>query len=113
MIKNDTIYDIIKGFAQVGLPAAGTLYFALSQIWGLPNGEEVVGTLVAIDAFLGVLLKISSSAYNKSDARFDGSIDIFEDEEVKRFTLNVNGDPYDLENKNEIVLKVKTPESRA
>ena len=43
----------------------GTLYFALSGIWGLPYGEEVVGTITAADTFLGVLLGISSATYKK------------------------------------------------
>lgn len=109
MISNNAVYDTLKYVAQVVLPAAGALYFTLSQIWGFPNGVEVVGTLAAVDLFLGVVLGISSSAYKNSDEQFDGSIDIYEDEDVKRFTLNVDGDPYEIENKDQIVLKVKTP----
>ena len=56
-------YDALKYIAQVVLPALGTLYFALASIWGLPFSEEIVGTITAIDAFLGVLLKISSDNY--------------------------------------------------
>ena len=58
-------YDILKYFAQIVLPALATLYFALSQIWGFPYGEEIVGTIVAVDAFLGAVLKISSDQYYK------------------------------------------------
>lgn len=59
-------YDILKFIALILLPALGTLYFALSGIWGLPFGEEVVGTLTAVDAFLGALLGISTAQYNKT-----------------------------------------------
>lgn len=58
-------YDILKYIAQIVLPALGTLYFALSSIWGLPYGEQIVGTITAVDAFLGALLGISSAKYNK------------------------------------------------
>ena len=58
-------YDILKYIAQVVLPAVGTLYFALAGIWGFPYGEQIVGTLTAVDTFLGVLLKISSDNYYK------------------------------------------------
>ena len=58
-------YDILKYIAQIVLPALGTLYFALSGIWGFPYGEQIVGTLAAIDAFLGAVLKISSDNYYK------------------------------------------------
>ena len=63
MFKNKT-YDILKWSAIVVLPALGTLYFALSQIWGLPYGEEVIGTIAAVDTFLGALLGISTNKYN-------------------------------------------------
>lgn len=58
-------YDSLKYLAQIVLPACGTLYFALAGIWGLPHGEQIVGTITAIDTFLGVLLGISTSSYNK------------------------------------------------
>ena len=58
-------YDTLKSIAQIVLPAAGTLYFALASIWGLPYGEEIVGTITAVDTFLGVLLGVSTSQYNK------------------------------------------------
>lgn len=60
------VYDVLKFIASIVLPAAGTLYFALAQIWGLPYGEEVVGTITAIDTFLGAVLMIDSSVYNKN-----------------------------------------------
>lgn len=63
-LSNKT-YDIIKYIAQYVLPALGTLYFALSTIWGLPYGEQIVGTITAIDAFLGAILGISTMQYNK------------------------------------------------
>ena len=58
-------YDILKYVAQIVLPAIGTLYFALASIWGLPYGEQIVGTITAIDAFLGAVLKISTNKYNQ------------------------------------------------
>lgn len=58
-------YDILKYIAQVVLPALGTLYFALAGIWGFPYGEQIVGTITAIDTFLGVILRISTVQYNK------------------------------------------------
>lgn len=62
---NNKVYDVLKDFAQIWIPALGTLYFALSQIWNLPYGPEVVATLTAIDTFLGAVLKISTVQYNK------------------------------------------------
>lgn len=63
---NNKVYDVLKFIALVVLPALGTLYFALSTIWGLPYGEQIVGTITAVDTFLGALLGISSAKYNKA-----------------------------------------------
>jgi hypothetical protein len=66
MIKlTNSDYDKLKWVTQYFLPALATLYFALSQIWGFGYGEEVVGSITAIDAFLGVCLGISTSQYKK------------------------------------------------
>ena len=65
MKMTNKVYDALKWIAMYLLPALGTLYFALSGIWGLPYGEEIVGTVTAIDTCLGVVLGISSVKYNK------------------------------------------------
>ena len=62
---SNKVYNVLKWVAMYLLPALGTLYFALAGIWGWPYGEQVVGTITAIDTFLGVLLGISSAQYNK------------------------------------------------
>lgn len=59
------VYDVLKFIAQIVLPAIGTLYAALGAIWGLPFPQEVVSTIMAIDAFLGAILGISTHQYNK------------------------------------------------
>lgn len=63
---SNKVYDVLKWIAMYFLPAAGTLYFALAGIWGLPYGEEIVGTITAVDTFLGVLLGIASVSYHKA-----------------------------------------------
>ncbi len=59
------LYDILKFIAQIVLPALATLIFALTQIWGLPYGAEIAGTITAVNTFLGAILKISSVKYYK------------------------------------------------
>lgn len=58
-------YDILKWVAQILLPALGALYFALAGLWGFPYAEQIVGTITAVDAFLGVCLGISTAKYNQ------------------------------------------------
>jgi hypothetical protein len=66
MKLSNRAYNIMKFIAQIVIPAIGTLYYALAKIWKLPLAEEIVGTLTAIDAFLGALLGISTMRYNNS-----------------------------------------------
>ena len=64
---SNKVYDILKWIAQLFLPALGTLYFALAGIWGFPYGEQIVGTITAVDTFLGIILGISTAQYNKQE----------------------------------------------
>lgn len=99
-------YDVLKWIARYLLPASATLYFALSGIWGLPYGEEVVGTLAAITAFLGVILGISTAQYNKKD-HTDGTLEIDTSSPDKDlYRLNLTTSLEDLKLKDEIKLKV-------
>lgn len=68
---SDKTYDRLKWIAQYFLPALGTLYFTLASIWGLPYGEQVVGTISAADTFLGVLLGLSSAEYRMEQMNKD------------------------------------------
>lgn len=65
MKMHNKVYDVLKYIAQYVLPALGTLYFALASIWGFPYGEQVVGTITAVDTFLGVILGLSNAQYKK------------------------------------------------
>lgn len=66
MKMNDKTYDVLKWIAMIVLPAVATLYFTLASIWGLPYGEQVVGTITSVDTFLGALLGISNAKYKKN-----------------------------------------------
>lgn len=59
-------YDMLKKLSQTVLPALGTLYYAIAEVWGFSFGQEVVATILAIDTFLGVLLEVSSAKYYKN-----------------------------------------------
>lgn len=68
MKLSNRVYDVLKWIALYLLPALGTLYFALAGIWNLPMGEEIVGTITALDTFLGVLLGISAVKYHSENS---------------------------------------------
>lgn len=64
---SNKLYDVLKWIALIVLPSLGTLYFALAGIWGFPYGEEIVGTIVALETFLGTVLGISNAQYKKAN----------------------------------------------
>lgn len=99
-------YDLFKWVAQIGLPSVGTLYFALAGLWGLPASEEVVGTIVALDAFLGALLGLSSKQY---DATASGTMVVSrsEDGEIQGYSMELEEDPTALADKKEVRFKIK------
>ncbi len=66
MKLSDKLYNVLKWIALIALPAIGTFYFAIAGIWGLPYGEQIVGTIVAIETLLGTILGISTMQYNKN-----------------------------------------------
>lgn len=72
MKMSNKVYDILKYIAQIILPALATLYFALAEIWKFPYQNEIVGTISAVDLFLGALLGISTMQYNKDKLESNG-----------------------------------------
>lgn len=109
MILNSKIYDKLKYIALVILPAFSALYFGLGEIWGLPKVTEVIGTIAVLDTVLGGFIRQSNLKYKNSDERFDGSIEVSEEDDRKMFSLNLDSDPEKLDQKNEVVFRVDTP----
>lgn len=99
------LYDWLKWIAQIVLPAFGTLYFTLAGIWGLPSANEIVGTVMAVDLFLGVLLGISTASYNKQIA--SGVMNVEETPVGEKFTLELDEDPSDLSEKKEARFQIQ------
>lgn len=107
MKMSDKTYNVLKWIAQIVIPALGTFYFAIANIWSLPYAEPVVGTLTAVDTLLGALLGISTQEYKKSD--MDGKLVVnlgAEDDTVDKYFFEV-GDLDALHSKDTITLKVE------
>lgn len=103
---NKRTYDVLKFVAQVLLPALGTLYFAVAGIWGLPNPEGVVGTVVAVDTFLGVLLHSSTKGWKKKN--YGGEI-----VQGEKTSFQFEKDPGDFDTGQEVLFKVTEPGKEA
>lgn len=102
-------YDRLKWLAQIVLPALGALYIALAALWDLPKPQEVAGTILAIDTFLGVILGISQTKYNNSDEKYSGTLLVRpKGDGTGTVDLNLGSNhPDDLAEKDEVILKVK------
>lgn len=107
-LLSDSKYNALKHSVTLILPAASTLYFALSQIWHLPRTEEVVGSIAALNAFLGVIIGISTKSYNNSGAKYDGIINVTDDGAKKVVSLEIDGDPNDIDTMETVTFKVNT-----
>lgn len=106
-LLSNKMYDALKLLAQILFPAAGALYFAMSGIWGLPGAEKVIGSITAVDVFLGVILSLSTVSYNGSEAKYDGAINVAENATTKTLALDFKN-PEGVDSKKQIVLKVNS-----
>jgi hypothetical protein len=106
-LLNDKWYTILEWVARVLLPAVATLYTAVGALWGWPNVTQVVGTIVAADAFLGVFLGFAQRSYDSSAAKFDGNIIVMGTPDGgKTFSLELDTNPDDMAEKSQITFKV-------
>lgn len=61
---NNKVFDFIRFIGEIVLPALGALYFGIAKIWGLPFGQEIVGTIAVITTFIGAVVGVSRKKYN-------------------------------------------------
>lgn len=108
---NNKTYDILKYVAQIVLPALGTLYAALAPLWNLPYADAIVGTIVAVDAFLGALLQISSTKYYKAGKDVAGTVSVDPETETVDFDF-ANMSVEDLVNAKQVKVKVDNYEAK-
>ena len=97
MLSNK-LYDILKFAAQYLLPAMATFYFGVAKIWGLPYSEQIVGTIMAVDVFIGAILGISVIQYNKQMAHLSDFVEPLvpatNDQKMNSFSMSNN--TYDI-----------------
>lgn len=103
-------YDALKYVALIVLPALATFYLTFGQLWDFPATEKVAASIVAFDTFLGLLLRLSSKSYDKSDAKYDGTIVVQNpDDGPKVYSLEVNTPLSDIDQSKQLLFKVDKP----
>lgn len=120
LITDEKLYDRLKWVAQIFLPALGALVFALSGVWGFDTTGKIVGSIAAVDAFLGLLLKKSNDSYvidlatlhqaeMANPDNFDGDLFISAGEGPNPdLTAAWNQHPDDFKGKETVTLRVQT-----
>ena len=68
IFKDSKNYDRFKWFALIVMPLLVTLLNGLVDIWKIPYGTQIVGTVSLLSAFLGGLVVKSANDYNKLPA---------------------------------------------
>lgn len=101
------LYDFLKKFIQVILPAFSAAYFGLAQIWGLPAPDKVCGTCAVVATFVGVLIGVAKTQYNNAGLGYDGTVQVIQNTEGAAAGFNIN--PEDLVHKDSVTIKVLPP----
>ena len=65
MIMTNKRYDILRFMAELLLPALGALVAALGEVWGFEY-TQIVGTISAVDFFLGAFVAYSKKKYDRT-----------------------------------------------
>lgn len=107
------VYGALKFIALVLLPGTSTLYVGLAEVWDLPYVVQVVGTIAAVDTFLGLIVKKSSSNYKEQlqDTPVVGNLKVYTDlDGVPTGRMGLPGGAFDgviFEDQKLVALRVK------
>ena len=64
---SNMLYDFLNALVRIILPAAGSMYFALAEIWGLPYATQIVGTIAVITTFFGLVIMLARKGWQVDD----------------------------------------------
>jgi len=109
------LYDVIKYTTLIAIPALTTAYVGMDAALNdaLPYENEVAKGAVVITTLLGALVGIQSNRYNKSEDRYDGSIEVNSNDPAILHGLDLDKtDPVDLLTKDKLVLKIETNDAQ-
>lgn len=110
---SNEVYDFLKWAVLIAIPAFGTFYQIMANVWHLPAANEVATTCLALATLLGALIGVATRNYNKSDSKYDGTLvisDAANPEVPTNYNFNV-GDLDKLEQKGTVTLKVDNPDA--
>lgn len=110
MYLSNSAYISLKRLIMVSLPGVGSLYFVLWAIFDLPGAEWVLGTFMLVIFVLGVVVQGSSKRYYADNKIGGGEIVILTNDDGKQvYSLDLDDDPENLINLNEVRFQVRKP----
>jgi hypothetical protein len=102
---NAKMLNYLRLAAQYWIPALGTLVFTLGSIWDWTFTENLVGSIMAFDTFLGVLLGFQTRGSAQSG--YDGQLVINTTNPVKDvYTVDLGQTLASLPGKDSVTLRI-------
>ena len=100
-------FNFVRTCAELGFPALIALYITLSETWNWAYQTEITASLVGVNVFVGVLVKILRYRYDTSIQKYDGEMVVnLQDPMKDTFGLELTTSPADIPAKDELRLKV-------
>lgn len=109
MKMSNKVYDQVRFCALVLFPALAVFYAVTGALWNFPLVDQVSGTLVAIDTFLGAVVLRSSKQYADDPDTHDGTVQqvgVDPDTGMPHLAMTINKTPGELLENKTVRLKV-------
>lgn len=78
MRLSNGVYNFIKYFSLIFIPAAEVLILTVGKIWSIPYYTEIGATVAAVGVFLAAVIGVSSRTYYNEITSGDGE-DFYEE----------------------------------
>lgn len=100
-------YNILRSAALIWIPALGTLIFTLGSVWDWSFTENLIGSIMAFDTFLGALLGFGARNISTGGAAYAGHLVVDTDDPGRdKYTLDIHTPLDQLPDMSEVRLKV-------
>ncbi len=109
IIHRDELYYRLRFISWVVIPLCSIFWYILSGILHTSTPSPVVGVVIAIDAYLGITLQISTVRYQRQYRKDAGVIRVDEHEGKLIYSLELDMPPEKIRDQEELVFKVADP----
>jgi hypothetical protein len=111
IIHNDKLYYRLRFISWVVIPVLSIGWYIISGLIHTSTPSPVVGVVIAIDAYLGITLQISTARYQRRYRKIAGVMRIQDGEMKTTYSLELAMDPSTIRPEDELIFKVLPPET--